>query len=86
MNRITFREYSRDFEFGIFQSIGFKEFEDFFNYVHSQKENEIDEIKKKQLFDKAVEEMKISTRRYAKTQVKWVKNRFVKSKFHNVYS
>jgi tRNA A37 N6-isopentenylltransferase MiaA len=39
------------------------------------------EEKKDVLFKKGIDEMKISTRRYAKTQIKWVKNVFVKSMF-----
>ncbi len=79
----NFKEYSRDFEFGIFQSIGFKEFDDYFNYLDKGKDNsDADyEEKKDVLFKKGIDEMKISTRRYAKTQIKWVKNVFVKSMF-----
>lgn len=77
-NSQTFKEYSRDFEFGIFQSIGFKEFDDYFKYVESDEAK--DEKIKSDLFNKAVLDMKMSTRRYAKTQIRWVKNRFIKSK------
>ncbi len=42
--------------------------------------NENDATSKKEIFEKCVEEMKLSTRKYAKTQIKWVKNRFIKSK------
>ena len=34
---------------------------------------------KKSLFERCVNDMKLSTRRYAKTQIKWVRNRFIKS-------
>lgn len=80
--RKTFREYSRDFEFGIFQSIGFKEFEDYMKFVdENDPESTIDyESKKQELFTKALNEMKATTRRYAKTQIKWVRNRFIKRK------
>ena len=81
--RKTLREYSRDFEFGIFQSIGFKEFDDYLNYIENHKPDEANYEKiKEDLFSKAVLDMKLSTRRYAKSQIKWVKNRFVKSKSH----
>lgn len=38
------------------------------------------EQKKSELFEKGINEMKQSTRRYAKTQIKWVKNKFIKSR------
>lgn len=85
--RKNFREYSREYEFGIFQSIGFKEFEDYFKFIEMEKlssaddkESVCDEKKKNELFEKCINEMKQSTRRYAKTQMKWVRNRFIKSK------
>jgi tRNA dimethylallyltransferase len=86
LNRQTLKSYSRDFEFGIFQSIGFKEFDDYFNHIESgnvdeQKEGEDDfEVKKQALLNNALTAMKVSTRRYAKIQIRWVKNRFIKSK------
>ena len=70
---ITLKEYSRDYELGIFQSIGFKEFEDYFKA--DEKQN------KKELFDKGIAEMKLTTRKYAKYQIRWINNRFVKSRF-----
>jgi len=63
----TFKDFSRDYQFGIFQSIGFKEFE---RYFQSKTEAE---------FENGVNEMKSSTRRYAKYQAKWINNRFIKS-------
>jgi len=78
--RTSFKEYSRDFEFGIFQSIGFKEFDEYFSFIESKNEHnqtQFEETKQK-LFDKCVENMKLSTRRYAKTQLKWVNNKFNK--------
>ena len=74
----TFKEYSRDFEFGIFQSIGFKEFDEYFKLLENEEQ---DDGKKRELFEKGIEDMKASTRRYAKTQIKWVKNVFLKSSF-----
>jgi tRNA dimethylallyltransferase len=76
----NFKEYSRNFEFGIFQSIGFKEFDDYFKLIDGcNQKTENYETSKKEIFEKCVEEMKLSTRKYAKTQIKWVKNRFIKS-------
>ena len=75
----TFKDYSRDFEFGIFQSIGFKEFDEYLNHLENAKESDPDyEIQKEKLLNKGLSEMKISTRRYAKIQIRWVKNRFIK--------
>ncbi len=83
----NFKEYSRNFEFGIFQSIGFKEFDEYFHYVDKTCNNESNtETQKNELFKKGINEMKLSTRRYAKTQIKWVKNVFNKrSYYHNYY-
>ncbi|RNA21623.1 tRNA mitochondrial [Brachionus plicatilis] len=67
----TLKSYSRNYEFGIFQSIGLKEFDDYFNYLQS--EESVDKTKKTKLFDSAVLDMKLSTKRYAKTQIRWIK-------------
>jgi tRNA dimethylallyltransferase len=56
---------------GIFQSIGFKEFGEFLNLGNTKVEESPD------LFQKCVEAMKCATRRYARKQVRWVKNRFL---------
>ena len=63
---------------GIFQSIGFKEFHEF---LLKQKEKKFDESsaseEDKTLLSACVENLKIASRRYAKKQVTWVKNRFL---------
>lgn len=69
----SFKEYSRDYQFGIFQSIGFKEFENFFKCNT--------ESEKQHLIEEGLKEMKLSTRRYAKYQIRWINNRFIKSNF-----
>ncbi|XP_071163716.1 tRNA dimethylallyltransferase-like isoform X2 [Mytilus edulis] len=63
-----------DYTHGIFQSIGFKEFHDYLLLPEDEKDTE----KGKQLLQKGIEEMKLVTRRYARTQVRWVKNRFLR--------
>ncbi|CAC5356356.1 miaA [Mytilus coruscus] len=63
-----------DYTHGIFQSIGFKEFHDYLLLPDDEKDTE----KGKQLLQKGIEEMKLVTRRYARTQVRWVKNRFLR--------
>lgn len=56
---------------GIFQSIGFKEFREFLKRGNGN----IEEHPK--LFQDCVAAMKCATRRYARKQVRWVKNRFL---------
>ncbi|XP_052096390.1 tRNA dimethylallyltransferase-like [Mytilus californianus] len=63
-----------DYTHGIFQSIGFKEFHDYLLLPDVKRDTE----KGKQLLQKGIEEMKLVTRRYARTQVRWVKNRFLR--------
>jgi len=60
-----------DYERGIFQSIGFKEFHE---YLVCD-----DEIKQEnpKLFEQSVEKMKVATWKYAKYQVKWITKRLV---------
>ncbi|XP_054911869.1 tRNA dimethylallyltransferase isoform X2 [Poeciliopsis prolifica] len=64
---------SQDYQHGIFQSIGFKEFHDYLTAPESSSQQE-----KNKLRDKGVEALKIATRRYARKQNKWVRNRFLK--------
>ena len=56
---------------GIFQSIGFKEFREFLDG------GSFSVGAKPELFQRCVEAMKCATRRYARKQVRWVKNRFL---------
>ncbi|POY72537.1 hypothetical protein BMF94_4363 [Rhodotorula taiwanensis] len=63
---------------GIFQSIGYKEFEPYLSRKHRNPSQTIDsdpELRK--LFEQGVEEMKSSTRQYAKRQVKWIKTKLL---------
>lgn len=55
------------------------------NKDKEQSENDDFECRKQELFEIAVNEMKQTTRRYAKTQIKWVRNRFIKSKLTKKY-
>ncbi|CAL9691312.1 unnamed protein product [Knipowitschia caucasica] len=64
---------SQDYQHGIFQSIGFKEFHDYLIAPESSSQQERDALR-----DKGVEALKIATRRYARKQNKWVRNRFLK--------
>ncbi|VEN48899.1 unnamed protein product [Callosobruchus maculatus] len=62
-----------DYTKGIFQAIGFKEFH---CYLMLSKEQQASDEGKEELA-KAVEQLKLVTRRYAKKQKKWVTNRFL---------
>lgn len=59
---------------GIFQSIGFKEFHRYLILSDEEKKTE----KGKKLLEKAIEDMKVVTRQYARKQTKWVVNRFLR--------
>ena len=62
-----------EYEKGIWQSIGFKEFH---NYLClSEEERDLDEGKK--LFNEGVERMKLATRQYSRKQSKWIRRRFL---------
>ncbi|XP_019130946.1 tRNA dimethylallyltransferase isoform X2 [Larimichthys crocea] len=71
---------SQDYQHGIFQSIGFKEFHDYLTVPESSSTQQ----EKDALRDKGVEALKIATRRYARKQNKWVRNRFLKRPGDNV--
>jgi tRNA dimethylallyltransferase len=60
-----------DYTRGILQSIGFKEF-------HEYLKVEDDFLRSKECFDKAVEDMKLATRQYARKQCNWLKNKLLK--------
>ncbi|GFR00958.1 tRNA dimethylallyltransferase [Trichonephila clavata] len=59
---------------GIFQSIGFKEFHEYL--ILSDEERNSNAGKK--ILEKAIEDMKLVTRQYARRQTKWIVNRFLK--------
>ncbi|KDQ60569.1 hypothetical protein JAAARDRAFT_553550 [Jaapia argillacea MUCL 33604] len=60
-------DYTPDYTLGIYQSIGYKEFH---TYLTSP-----DPTQKS--FDEAVQQMKFSTRKYAKRQVSWMRNKML---------
>ncbi|XP_031549612.1 tRNA dimethylallyltransferase-like [Actinia tenebrosa] len=64
---------------GIFQSIGFKEFHEFLLKPNLNEIENIDMLvnEHKEIFENCVDSMKTITRRYAKKQTQWVKNRFL---------
>ncbi|CAD6887904.1 unnamed protein product [Tilletia caries] len=75
---------SPDYTRGIFQAIGFKEFDTFLNYMDSQPSSscstaparELDD-EAQRLFDSAVESMQRGTRQYAKRQASWIRNQLL---------
>ncbi|KAI9531878.1 tRNA dimethylallyltransferase [Dissostichus eleginoides] len=78
-NQQKVQDDSQDYQRGIFQSIGFKEFHEFLTAPESSTQLERDALK-----DKGIEALKIATRRYARKQNKWVRNRFLKRPGDNV--
>ena len=62
---------------GIFQSIGFKEFHRFL--ITSNTSLSLDDLSEenKRLLENCIDNMKVVTRRYAKKQITWVRNRFL---------
>ncbi|XP_054710203.1 tRNA dimethylallyltransferase-like [Uloborus diversus] len=59
---------------GIFQSIGFKEFHNYLILSEEQRNTAAGQ----KIFKNAIEDMKVATKKYAKKQVKWIKNRFLR--------
>ncbi|XP_069032064.1 tRNA dimethylallyltransferase [Embiotoca jacksoni] len=78
-NQQKVRDDSQDYQHGIFQSIGFKEFHDYLTVPESSTQQEKDTLR-----NKGIEALKIATRRYARKQNKWVRNRFLKRPGDNV--
>ncbi|KAM5181479.1 tRNA dimethylallyltransferase [Mantella aurantiaca] len=71
----------QDYQHGIFQSIGFKEFHE---YLVTMDDSNLE--KKELLLQRGIEAMKQRTQKYAKRQNKWVMNRFLKRPGPNVPS
>lgn len=65
---------NRDYTVGIFQSIGFKEFDGYLK--------ETDPKVKAELWSKAKANMKTATRQYARKQTKWIRQRFLRPDRH----
>ncbi|XP_075969023.1 tRNA dimethylallyltransferase isoform X4 [Anarhichas minor] len=78
-NQQKVHDDSQNYQHGIFQSIGFKEFHDYLTAPESSSQQEKDALR-----DKGIEALKIATRRYARKQNKWVRNRFLKRPGDNV--
>ncbi|KAG7245158.1 hypothetical protein INR49_023724 [Caranx melampygus] len=78
-NQQKVQDDSQSYQHGIFQSIGFKEFHEYLTAPES-----ITQQEKCTLRDKGIEAVKIATKRYARKQNKWVRNRFLKRPGDNV--
>ena len=63
-----------DYTKGIFQSIGFKEFHEYLILSPEGRETE----KGSKLFKLGVDALKLVTRRYARRQIRWITNRFLR--------
>uniref|UniRef100_A0A6M2DLA0 Putative trna delta2-isopentenylpyrophosphate transferase n=1 Tax=Xenopsylla cheopis TaxID=163159 RepID=A0A6M2DLA0_XENCH len=66
---------SPDYTLGILQTIGLKELTPYLEYV--EREENIDENHKNKLLKECLDNLKLVTRRYARKQNRWVRNRFL---------
>ncbi|XP_017728837.1 PREDICTED: tRNA dimethylallyltransferase, mitochondrial isoform X2 [Rhinopithecus bieti] len=71
-NQKNVSENGQDYQHGIFQSIGFKEFHE---YLIAEGKCTLETSN--QLLNKGIEALKQVTKRYARKQNRWVKNRFL---------
>lgn len=63
-----------DYSKGIFQSIGFKEFHNYLILSEEQRKSSFAEP----LLRQGIDSLKLVTKRYANSQLKWIRNRFLK--------
>ncbi|GAA5841632.1 hypothetical protein JCM3766R1_006795 [Sporobolomyces carnicolor] len=69
---------SVDYSKGIYQAIGYKEFEPYLAARHRDPSRTLEnDAELKELFERGVESMKTATRQYAKRQVKWIKSKLL---------
>ncbi|GAA5905356.1 tRNA dimethylallyltransferase [Sporobolomyces salmoneus] len=67
-----------DYSKGIYQAIGYKEFEPYLSQLHRDPTRTFENDEElRRLFDQGVEQMKTATRQYAKRQVKWIKSKLL---------
>uniref|UniRef100_A0A3P9JLX8 tRNA dimethylallyltransferase n=1 Tax=Oryzias latipes TaxID=8090 RepID=A0A3P9JLX8_ORYLA len=78
-NKQKILDDSQDYQHGIFQSIGFKEFHEFLTAPECSASQE-----KEALRERGIEALKVATKRYARKQNKWVRNRFLQRPGDNV--
>lgn len=63
-----------DYTRGIFQCIGFKEFHSYLLLTNEERQT----VEAEKLFREGVDTLKLVTRRYARKQIKWITNRFLR--------
>nr|XP_031828956.1 tRNA dimethylallyltransferase isoform X2 [Nomia melanderi] len=63
-----------DYTKGIFQTIGFKEFHSYLILSEEEKQ----EKKGQELLQKGIDDLKLVTKRYARTQERWIRNRMIR--------
>ncbi|ORX59109.1 tRNA isopentenyltransferase [Piromyces finnis] len=61
---------------GIFQAIGFKEFDPYLKQLNENKDQE-DSKELEKLKNSCIEKMKNATKRYSRKQISWIKNKFL---------
>jgi len=64
-----------DYTVGIFQSIGFKEFHNYLKLGTDEQKGPLGQ----KLFEDGKEQMMLATRQYARKQVKWIRQRFLRN-------
>ncbi|KDN39017.1 hypothetical protein K437DRAFT_228230 [Tilletiaria anomala UBC 951] len=64
-----------DYTRGIFQAIGYKEFDAYLTYQEEHGVDSTDNETGQKLFEQGIEDMEIATRQYAKKQVSWIRNK-----------
>ncbi|KYO25801.1 tRNA dimethylallyltransferase, mitochondrial [Alligator mississippiensis] len=78
-NQQKVAENCQDYQHGIFQSIGFKEFHEYL-VTEGKCSPETSSV----LLEKGIQALKQVTKKYARKQNKWVQNRFLQRPGHNV--
>ncbi|XP_025054449.1 tRNA dimethylallyltransferase isoform X2 [Alligator sinensis] len=78
-NQQKVAENCQDYQHGIFQSIGFKEFHEYL-VTEGKCSPETSSV----LLEKGIQALKQVTKKYARKQNKWVRNRFLQRPGHNV--
>ncbi|XP_043940707.1 tRNA dimethylallyltransferase [Protopterus annectens] len=78
-NEQKLNENSQDYQHGIFQSIGFKEFHEYLTVGDSCLEST-----RAELLQRGIESLKQVTKRYTRKQNKWVRNRFLQRPGANI--
>lgn len=72
--RVESETIGSDYSFGIFQSIGFKEFHTYLTMSDSCKESPLG----KKAFQEGLNHLKLHTKQYTRSQRNWINNRFLK--------